>query len=50
MFDNNFKLILIVPSIYNIREEDFIKIIRYEKFDMDWKYNKISWNFVKMKK
>lgn len=45
---NNFKLILILPKNYNITEFNNVhKIIIYDDYDSDWKYNNIEWNLIK---
>jgi len=43
-----FKLILILPVSFQIsslnKNNDIYKIIRYENYDSDWKYNDINWS------
>lgn len=44
---NQFKLILIVPNQYKIIKIKYIhKIIYFNQFDHDWKYNKIKWDLI----
>ena len=44
---DNFKLILVIPKNYNITNFDNIyKIITYDNYDPDWKYNNIQWNLI----